>query len=907
MTDNGDRLGEVRNWLITTKWMPPRHHVSVISRSRLINALDAGVRHNLCVVMAPAGFGKTTLLSQWRQRLLSKNVKVAWLTLDETDGDINNLLSYIIFSLISAGLDMGRLEMLAEQGLSDTSPRSCLGLLFSMIPESTENVVLILDDYHRVRTQEVDLFMDSMLDNMPDNFHLVINSRERPRFDLAKLRSMGQLLEIRPEELRFDVSEMKEVVALDLSEAQYTRLLDKTEGWPVAIQLASQLIASAKNKDQMLESFSGKSNHLAEYLSEQIMNKCPVEMQEFLIKTSILERVNNSLAYAVCGIADGFEKLEKMGSINALFVPIDEEKKLLRYHHLFSDFLNDMLRRRYPDEISSLHLKASAWFEEDNNLIEAVRHACLAENYNRAADLIEVAGGWELILYGGIGFLRNLLGFIPEEHFKNYPRLQVARAYLFQKKGRIREARNYIEFVRCNPIVNSESFKEYLPAFKRDFDVVEILQNTYEDNYLKNDLKYLSECIKQSDPSDSISLGVIYCSLSIGMMFEGKFDEGLVFVQDSIRSMRQANSVLGLNYCYIHLGQLCFYQGNFRQAEAYFREAQNMADENFGSDSGLKFVADISLLSLQDWRGEVVDDLSEFELAFAHTEEFDGWFEIFISAYEMLLSRASREKKTALIIKLRNRCQKVVDERAINRLAVFIDCCDLMVATMQDNRADAERTLYKAKEFLVPESWVENPALWRSFQYMGKAAALWYLKIQDYVAACEVLKDMEACCRQIGAKSFLLNTLVMQADLEYQRGNMEIASDFLFDAAAVAWPENIVRPFIENDNIVALVTASFAVRREKNVDRLALNFLQECAAKAKKLKKITLLQQNLLSSREMEVLIELQGGLSNKEIARALEMTEHTVKFHLKNVFAKLGVDKRTKAIVVARQKGLLG
>lgn len=907
MVDGSERVSDVGNWLIPTKWMPPRHHVSVITRPRLINALDGGVEHNLCLITAPAGFGKTTLLSQWRRKLLTGKSKVAWLTLDESDADINNLLCYIIFSLLSAGLDLGRLEMLAEQGLSDTSPRSCLGLLLTKISASGEDVVLILDDYHRVRTSEVDQFMDGLLDNMPDNFHLVINSRERPRFDLAKIRSMGQLLELSPEELRFDALEMKEVVDLDLTEEQYDRLLEKTEGWPVAIQLASQLIGPAENKDQVLESFSGKSDHLAEYLSEQIMNKCPDEIQEFLIKTSVLERVNNGLAQAVCGIEDGFEKLEKTGGINALFVPLDEEKHWLRYHHLFSDFLREMLRRRYPGEILSLHLKASEWFEGDNNLIEAVRHACLAENYDRAAGLIEKAGGWELILYGGIGFLRSLLRHIPEEHFKEYPRMQIARAYLYQKKGRIRDARHNIEFARCNPKLHAEDYQPHMPAFQRDFDVIEVLQNTYEDNYPANNLAAMTRRIKQVDADDGISLGVIYCALALTMMTEGEFDKGLGFVQEGIRSMRQANSVLGLNYCYLHLGQLSFYQGNLRQAEAYFREAQNMADENFGSDSGLKFIADLSLLSLQDWRGEVGDDLSQFELALAHIEEFDGWFEIYIGAYEMLLVRACRERKPTLISALRERCQRVVAERTNERLAVFIDCCDVMMAILEDKDRDGERLLYQAQSLLTPEQWQATPELWRSYQYMAKAAALWFMKKKDYSAASSILQDMENCCRAIGAKCFLLNVLVLRAELEYQRNKMAIASGFLFEAAALAWPENIIRPFTENDNIVALVAAAYAVRRDKNVDRLALNFLQDCAAQAKRIKKTSLSQQDLLSSREMEVLMELQGGLSNKEIARALEMTEHTVKFHLKNIFAKLEVDKRAKAIIVARDRGLLG
>ncbi|HEC00584.1 MAG TPA: hypothetical protein ENI91_02710 [Sphingomonadales bacterium] len=906
MADDREKSAGLESWVIATKWMPPRHHVSIIERARLITALDAGGQHNLCLITAPAGFGKTTLLSQWRQRLLSRNIKVAWLTLDESDGDINNLLCYIIFSLISAGLDLGRLEMLAEQGLSDTSARSCLGLLLTKISEAPGDVVLILDDYHRLKAREVDQFMDGLLDNMPDNFHLVINSRERPILDLAKLRSMGQLVELSPEELRFDLPEMKQVLDLDLTEDQYSSLLEKTEGWPVTIQLAGQLIGSEDNRDQVVDSFSGKSGHLAEYMSEQIMNKCADEVQELLIKTSILERVNDGLAFAVCGIRDGFEKLEKSSSINALFVPLDAEKKWLRYHHLFSDFLKEMLRRRYPGEIASLHLRASEWFEQDNNLIEAVRHACLAEDYDRAVDLIEKAGGWELILYGGIGFLRSLLRHIPEEHFHNYPRMQVARAYLYQKNGRIREARNNIEFARCNPKLPTGEYGPHMAAFQRDFDMIEILQNTYEDNYNANSLDILDQRIAQTDGNDGISLGVINCARALTMMGAGKFDKGMTFVQDAIRSMRQANSVLGINYCYLHLGQLTFYQGNLRQAEAYFREARNMADENFGSDSGLKFTADVSLLSLQDWRGEVGDDLSRLEGALNHIEDFDGWFEVYALAYEMLLTRACRDKKTTALLALRDRCQKVVDERINGRLAVFVDCCHMLIALMEDNITDGERILYQVKETYAPGQWMVASEKWRPYQYMGKAMALWHMKQQNYPAAAEILMDMAACCRSVGANCFLLNVLVLQADLAYRQNDMARASDLLFEAAALAWPENIMRPFTENDNIVPLVSATHAVRREKNVDRLALNFLQECAAKAKKIKKITLLQQDLLSSREMEVLTELQGGLSNKEIARALEMTEHTVKFHLKNIFAKLGVDKRTKAIVAARQKGLL-
>lgn len=894
-----DEQTEISTWLIAAKWMPPRHHVSLIERPRLLEVLNQGLEQKLCLLTAPAGFGKTTLLSQWRQQLLADNKQVAWLTLDEADADINSLLCYLISSLLSAGVELGRLSMLAEQGLADTSTRVCMALLLDCLTKNSQHTVLMLDDYHRLSSPLVDSFVAELLKNAPDNFQLLINSRERPGFDVSQLRSQGQLLEFSPESLRFTSSELQQVMGPELSEPQSRALLEKSEGWPVTIQLLRQAIASGGKQDQLLDSYSGTSTHLAEYLSEQILFQCQPQEQQFLLKTSILERVNASLAQALSGIEGGFDSLLQSSGLATLLVPLDEHKLHYRYHHMFADFLRAQLQRRYPDQVAPLHMAASEWFKADNNLFEAVRHASLAKSYDSAAELIENAGGWELILYGGIGFLRRLLKLVPDHELKEHPRLQIARAYLCQKEGDISLAGSYLEQARVNPKLNEIRFQAKRQAFERDLAMVEVLQSNYEDDFSIS-AKHLG--LRHSRSEDSIFNGVLNCSMSLFMMAEAKFDEGIEYVQQGVRSMRQADSILGTNYCYLHLGVLSFYQGKLRQAEAYFQEAQSMADENFGSDSGLKYLADLLIFSLRDWRGESSDALIEFNNALDHIENYDGWYEIYIAAYEVLLIRAVQDENIELIDQLCNRCQRVVDERVNPRLAIFVDCCRLYRALINDDELQGQRLLYQYQSLLNGK----QPSAWRPLQYLGAAAAKWFIVKQDYNSAEQCLQTLEDNCRTVAAPCFLVNALVLRAELEFVRKQLPRAARYLFNAAEIAWPENIMRPFIRSEHAIAMITAADGVSREQTVDRLSLNFLQQCSAMAKKLRKRSLGQQDILSHREMEVLLKLQGGLSNKEIARALEMTEHTVKFHLKNIFVKLGVDKRAKAVITAQVLGLL-
>src|SRR5690606_30182634 len=236
---------------------------------------------------------------------------------------------------------------------------------------------------------------------------VVINSRARPGLALPQLLATGQAVEIDAEALRFSMEETR--IALDplIAEDRLQLLFQRTEGWAMAIQLARLIADDGNGGARLLESFHGRGGHLATYLADQVLAELPGEIQEFLMQTAILERFNAPLADAVTGRNDSREMLHRLEPLHSFLVPLDEGLAWFRYHHLFADHLQDQLHRRHPEMVRALHGRASQWFESNGYLGDAVRHARVAADYERCACLIEAAGGWELVLFGGIGQLRN--------------------------------------------------------------------------------------------------------------------------------------------------------------------------------------------------------------------------------------------------------------------------------------------------------------------------------------------------------------------------------------------------------------------------------------------------------------------------------------------------------------------
>lgn len=905
MTDKAD--ANARRWFISAKLDAPRQQVSLVSRLRLQKILDTALQRRLCVVVAPAGFGKTTLVSQWRNQLVADGHTAAWLSLDEDDGEVRQLLAYIIFALSEAGVETGRLEMLAAQGLMELSADAALGSILSAIAEHGTHTVLTLDDYHRIAGAAVDAMVNRMVDAAPPNFTLIVSARVRPDLAVAQRFASGRAIEIDADMLRFSQEETRAVVDPSLTDDQLRVVFERTEGWAVAVQLARLTLGGSRSIDHALEGFTGQSGHLAGYLADQVLAGLDRELLEFMTKTAVLERFNAPLANAVCERHDAWNVLNRLEPLQSLLVPLDERAEWFRYHHLFADHLQAVLQREQPESLTELHLRASEWHASQGYVADAVRHARLAGDFDRAAKLIGDAGGWELMLYGGIGYLRSLVRNIPDREAPIYPRIQVARAYLAVKDGRVAEARAIMEQARA--AAGEHARGDFATPLDRDIVNVGALLDMYEDQrYTPARIATLKQLEARIPPSDKLTLGVLSCIDALVSLANGDFEEAARVSRRAMRAMRAAESVLGLNYCFLHTGGAALYLGRLQQAEANFRQARQLAEDNFGADSGLRSLAELLVATVLHWRDAWEERYEEqFDRALSHVESYDGWLEIFAHGLDTGCAAALQRRDFAAAEGWIARAERTAAGRGMPRLSALASGHRLWLHTLDGDQRSAAHLAASLEQEFPHGCWKRDRFRWRPYQVVGPALA-YYHAAGDHARSLRVVDDVIDCCRTLSAKVYRVQALAIKADILAGFGRRPEALDNLMLALELAAPEGIRRPFRGPQPGAALLRAARRRVRDEAIDVVVLDFIGACVESEERGEDpggtLSLLG---LSRREREVVHELVQGLSNKAIARTLDLTEHTVKFHLKNIFRKLDVSRRTQAIARVRDLGMGG
>ena len=882
-----------RNWFIRAKLAAPIHEVRLVERGHLLVQLDRLLAKRLGLIAAPAGFGKTTILMQWQARQRADGILVAWLTLDEGDGDTHQFLSYLVLALASAGLPLGSLEAAAEQGMVGGALRPTLSLLLERIAVHTGSVVLILDDYHRIAAPGIDRLLGDLISMAPRNFTVVVSSRTWPNLDVSRLMAAGLAGEFGPEFLRLSREQLADAFDRPLTQAEADIVFQRTEGWFVAVQLARLLLQEGEPIQARLLRFTGDSGHVANYLAEQVLGSLSESALTFLVKTSILESLCAPLADAILDRSDSMEALKHLEPLNALLVPLSEMPGWYRYHHLFAECLQDILQRRHALEIPALHLRAASWFEQQGNVSQTVYHASEAQDFDRCAALIQDAGGWELILFGGIGHLRNLLSRIPDAILRRYPRLQIAKAYLSAKDGDLAQTRALFNAARTNP-------SQMTPGgpLARDLLNVGALLDIYEDRHLRTtDLNVLSAQIEQQPPDDPLTAAILLCQYILADIALGRFAEAEMKAQDAMRVMRQARTVLGLNYCFLHAGLAAMYRGKLDVANAHFGVARSMAEENFASDPGLRALSCVLQASLCYWQGGLdSEDPGEINTSIDYVEAYDGWFELYANALQVEASLGDSPSPAIC------RAKRIAAARGLRRLELLADIQTLRYSEPGREEALARRVLSALSKGI----WQDDPFQWRPFVESRLALASFYMGL-DRSKSVLMATEARDCARELGAHPFLIEALVLRAQSLHYAGDRIAAAADLAEAVSLAATEKICGPFERARGLAPLLRAAVRAWRSNCADVRLLAFADSLFTRMARTNTSAFSpsEGTQFSRREFEVLEELIQGRSNKEIARALDMTEHTAKFHLKNIFAKLKVERRTQAIAKARELGL--
>ena len=376
--------------LLTTKLYLPPVRANLVVRPRLTQRLDEGLTHKLTLISAPAGFGKTTLLSEW---IPHSEWCVTWVSLDEGDNDPTRFWSYFIAGLQQLNPDLGNTALLLFQSPQPPPLESCLTTLMNEIATFPEPFVLVLDDYHAIENSSLHNAITFLLDHLPPQLHLFITTRTDPPLPLSRLRSREQLTELRAGDLRFTPDEamafFNQVMGLGLSPGDVAALEAHAEGWIAGLQLAALSMQGRDDLPDFIAAFTGTHRYILDYLTDEVLERRPTGTKNFLLQTSILDRLCGPLCDAVTGGRDGQTTLERLEQANLFIVPLDDERRWYRYHHLFADVLRHRLALTQPQNVPEYHRRASVWFEQQGLVAEAIHHALVGQDFEHAATLIE--------------------------------------------------------------------------------------------------------------------------------------------------------------------------------------------------------------------------------------------------------------------------------------------------------------------------------------------------------------------------------------------------------------------------------------------------------------------------------------------------------------------------------------
>jgi LuxR family maltose regulon positive regulatory protein len=434
-----------RDQLLATKVNLPRTRPDRLARSRLLQRIDEGLGRALMLVCTPAGFGKTTLLADWAT---STTMPVAWLSLDPDDNDPARFWRYVAAALDRAGVPVAeRVGSLSPQG-GEASSHAVVTAVINELEAQPDEVTLALDDYHAIESAPIHDGVAFLLHHLPPQLHLVIAGRSDPPLQLARLRAAGRLCELRAADLRFTPEEtaafLRDLWRLDLAPEAVTVLENRTEGWAVGLQLAALSLRDVPDPDVFLDAFSGTHRFILDYLSEEVLERQPQPVRAFLLQTSVLERLRGPLCDAVTGTSGGQDMLEALERANLFLVPLDEERRWYRFHHLFADLLRASLQRSRPELVPELHRRAAQWCEQHGLIDDAIRHRLGSGDAPSAARLVEEHLD-ETLRRGEDVILQRWLSALPEEAVQAVPALCLAQGLMEFHLGHLDSVERLLE------------------------------------------------------------------------------------------------------------------------------------------------------------------------------------------------------------------------------------------------------------------------------------------------------------------------------------------------------------------------------------------------------------------------------------------------------------------------------
>ena len=873
-----------------------------ITRSRLGKGMDEGFERKLTLISAPAGFGKTTLIVDWIHK---HKIPAAWFSVDKADNDPLHFLTYVILGFQTLEAKTGKAALTMLQSPQPPTIESILINLINDVTQNPQDFALVLDDYHLVDARPIHDLMAFLLENLPEQMHLIIATRSDPPLQLLpRLRGQNQLTELRAADLSFSADEtaslFNQSLNLQLSTRDIQLLETRTEGWVAGLQLAALSLQGRKDPSGFIQGFKGDNRYIADYLTEEVLSRQPEHLRNFLLQTSILERLSGSLCDAVTDQKNSRQMLDTLEKANLFVIPLDDERCWYRYHHLFADLLQQRLRTQQGDRVPELHRRASQWFARNGFQNEAMDHALVAQDYARAAQLMaEIAeSDWDRARESRLlGWFKKL----PEEHIDANPKLCIFYARELFKSGYLDDAEKRLQAVE--KMLESTSISDLnKPGLQGRIAVIRAYISTRTDN-LSRTIYFSRRALKLLPERD-----LNWRSVAATMLGFGYGSDKLIEAQQAYFEAMKISKAAGNVYYHIFagscLGSVMAKRGKFKEAKDFSRQLLSLAIENGIEQTGIAG-------SLYGSLGNILCEWNDFE---------EG-------------------------MRLLN---KGIELSELGRDPVILASCQIGLVRALMYRMDIAAALKlmdeiteRAGNFALPP-WITGPiSAFKVFFWLASgdlnAAVNWAqereLSIDDKISNLYQLEYLTLAHILIAQKKLeeadcLLQRLIETAkagDHVYMMIEMRLCRLTIFmlkaetasamaelqAALTLAEPGGLIMIFVSKGKPVADLLEEFVAVKKRDHDPGQAGFSLSYAKKILSAFKAAIPPKteglmDPISEREMEVLHLIAAGLSNREIAEKLFISLNTVKTHTKNINSKLDVNSRIKAVARAKELKLL-
>ncbi|MGC9468744.1 MAG: LuxR C-terminal-related transcriptional regulator [Anaerolineae bacterium] len=877
--------------LLATKFYVPVIRPEFVPRPRLLDRLNEGLHRKLSLVSAPAGFGKTTLLSAWAGAC---DRAVGWVSLSESDNDPSRFWAYVTAALEKAGV-IG--EQIPEAFLQSSNPSSGEALLITLlnrIAEAQTPVLLILDDYHTVTAPYIHDEVAFLLEHQPAQLHLAIATRADPPLPLALLRGRGQLTELYQRDLRFTPDEtanlLNQVMGLELAPSEITALEQRTEGWIAGLQMAAVSLRGHSDRAAFVQAFSSSHRYIFDYLVEEVLRRQVPHVQRFLLRTSILDRLSGPLCDAViwngdrgqAGPSEDSQSLLEYLERNNLFViPLDDDRRWYRYHHLFADLLRQRLEHEASELVPLLHKRASEWYREQGCIVDAIQHAISSGNFEHSGHLMQELG-WSIFTRGELTTVLAWVAALPEEIVHARPDLCVLQAWALAKSGQLDRVEPCLQALSPDERQGEvAAVRAYVAGVKGQLPLAVELS------------RHASDCL----PEESYGLRAIVAqNLGTAYHWRGDATAASQSLKEAVKLSQMAGQTHQSMTAMAILGRTYELQGLLQLAAETYREALDLASNPGNRPIPFAGMAYVGLAGpLYEWNdlneakhcamaGIRLSELGGFvayqvagsaRLAAIHEAQADG-----DSAWAMLqqADRLGLSKDYDLV-------RSLVNEVRVRR---WIARADMTAAVRW---ADAHRL--PAGSDIDAAREIEQMAVARVLIAEGRRAEAW-----------DLLERLLQAVRASGRRGHEIKLLVLQALTVQAYARDARRLSLLEEALSLGEPEGYVRTFIDEGEPMGQLLRDALSQGVKPgyVARLLAALGDEERGASPVLDSLT----EPLTEREMDVLHRLVAGLSNPEIAEELFIALSTVKSHVNHIYGKLGVTRRTEAVACAYELGLL-